>query len=158
MKALKVYESLDFKRGDDPHNTLNVGHITLAKKWLDQYKITVPVTFENNRIIWHGDFYPHEKLTSMPDNMTIEGNVNLQFQPIEKFPQNLHVKGNLGLHFSTLNPIGKNLKVDGFICLYAYKGTEKVFDWIDQNYDARWDKEDMRDIEHDIEMTIYKKF
>lgn len=53
-----------------------------------------------------------------PEDLHIEGGLDLEFSSIKYLPDNLTVDGNLDLSDSTIKYLPNNLKVDGFLSLF----------------------------------------
>ncbi len=67
----------------------------------------------------HGDFSPVIKY--LPENLTVNGNLNFENGVIEKLPKNLTVNGHLNLFGSEIESLSEDLKVKGNLDLDASK-------------------------------------
>ena len=65
-----------------------------------------------------GDLYLSDtKITSLPNNLTVGGNLNLSDTKITSLPNNLTVGGNLNLRNTKITSLPDNLKVGGYLYL-----------------------------------------
>ena len=54
-----------------------------------------------------------EQLTSLPDNLTIKGGLNCSYNQLTSLPENLVVNGSLDCSFNKLTKLPENLTVNG---------------------------------------------
>ena len=74
--------------------------------------IYAPSTITPDDLIINGDLnLSKTKITKLPDNLTVNGNLDLTHSKITKLPDNLTVGGNLYLNHSKITSLPNNLTV-----------------------------------------------
>ena len=93
MRALKIYETIGFKRDQNPYNKLDIGPKTIIDNWFKQWVPDVDYEIDDNlNITVNGYLYLWDsKVTKLPDNLTINGSLWLKGSKITKLPDNLKV-------------------------------------------------------------------
>ncbi|ORF52220.1 hypothetical protein B5802_10195, partial [Gilliamella apicola] len=86
---------------------------------LDKKKINY--YFENNKIIINSNLNLKKKIKVLPDNLFINGDLNLSETKIQKIPENLVVTGSLNLSFSDIQVLPDNFLIGGDLDLAGSK-------------------------------------
>jgi hypothetical protein len=154
MRAKAVNE---FEQGRDPYETMGLGQRKKIREWVEQYNFfgcTVTIN-DDNSVTIDGDFKAsgHTDLDWLPNNLTVNGHLDLAHHSIKELPMNLHVAGNLNLSWTNLNPLNKNLSVNGFIVSYwqgweDWNNTQDEIDIFFADDNVHTDKDDMKEAEH----------
>ncbi len=120
MKAQFVYETLDFERGRDPKETMNIGKRTLIKKWFDSVDVSpdeYTIDKDLNITVKKSLYLRDTQITKLPDNLTIGGWLHLQGTLLTKLPENLTVGGSLDLMGTSISELPDNLTIGGWLDL-----------------------------------------
>ena len=88
--------------------------------------IYAPSTITPDDLIINGDLnLSKTKITKLPDNLTVNGNLDLTHSKITKLPDNLTVGGNLALYYTKMTSFPHSLIVDGSIILFNTQLSKK---------------------------------
>ena len=117
MRARKIYEIIDFERGQDPKSSIGIGRKALIEKWFRTWAPDVNYTIDDNLNIYvRGDLWLRgAQITELPDNLSVGGSLDLQRTQITKLPDNLSVGGGLYLQRTQITKLPDNLSVGGEI-------------------------------------------
>ena len=124
MKLVK--EHINFTRGQDPKAAMNIGKKAEIIKWLTDLRIKT----NNYEIDDHLNIYIKNHLflgytnTELPDNLTVDGDLFLNFAKITKLPDNLTVGGSLDIRHTNITKLPDNLKINGNLWLQDTKIVE----------------------------------
>jgi hypothetical protein len=142
----KTNESLRFQRGLDPKEAMGIGPKALIKKWFDDLDIppekyvintdlsidykygldleNTPITSLPDNLRVNGSLWLNNtQITSLPDNLRVNGSLWLTNTPITSLPDNLTVKGYLDLSNTPITNLPDNLRVKGNLYLNNTKIT-----------------------------------
>jgi len=118
MKAQYVFENMRFERGQDPKSSMGIGKRALIKKWFDDLDISPDeYTIDDKLNIFLGGslYLSNTKITSLPDNLSVERSLDLENSQITSLPDNLSVGGYLDLANTKITSLPDNLSVGGEI-------------------------------------------
>jgi hypothetical protein len=118
MKLVK--EHINFQRGLDPKAAMGIGSKALIKQWFDKLDIP-PENYVINPDLSidykYGLYLSNTQITSLPDNLSVNGNLWLDNTPITSLPDNLTVYGHLDLTNTPITSLPDNLRVEGNLWL-----------------------------------------
>jgi len=120
MKAKFVYENMEFKRGQDPKRSMGIGKRALIKKWFDDLDVgSEEYSIDDNFNIFFKRSLDlrNTQITSLPDNLSIRGDLYLTNTLITSLPNNLSVRGFLDLTNTPITFLPDNLSVGGSLDL-----------------------------------------
>ena len=110
--------------GDDFKRKIGVGRIALIDKWFsdlgissDRYTIDKNFNIHIQGYIDLRKYLRGTNITSLSDNLYVDGWLDLRGTNITSLPDNLNVNGNLYLSGSKITSLPDNLKVKGVIKL-----------------------------------------
>lgn len=116
MKALRVYESLDFKRGEDPHDALGVGIWPKPKiiEWFNKYlpNVRYELYLPDYVIIKDNVHLSDEPVYELPEKLIVEGELYMYRCPIKRLPEGLKVYGALDIGETNISELPNNLDVE----------------------------------------------
>ena len=118
MKAKKVYEFINPKTDQyELEDTIPLGtkavKIAEIKDWFatwapgSDYNISDDLNIKVNEYL----DLEYSKVTKLPDNLHIRGNLYLFGSVVTKLPDNLHIEGSLFLQGSAVTKLSNNLHV-----------------------------------------------
>ena len=116
MKAKTIYEQLGFDRNLGPKESMGIGKRATIIKWFDDLDIRPHkyVIHDDLSIDFKGDLYcSSNQLTSLPDNLTINGYLDCEDNQLTSLPNNLTVNGSLFCNHNKLTSLPDNLIVNG---------------------------------------------
>jgi hypothetical protein len=115
----------------DEYNTVNVLSFNIINDGFDDDEdneyLPLPISLGNLRYINGGLDMSFTKITSLPDNLTVEGELYLYLPQsnMTSLPDNLKVNSNLNLYDTKITSIPNNLKVNGNLNLSQTSLSEK---------------------------------
>jgi len=116
-----------FTRGQDPKTTMNIGKKAEIIKWLTELGVD-PRYYEIDdklNVTVTGNLYlNYTKITEIPDNLTVGGNLELSYTNISQLPDNLTVGENLILWGIKITKLPDNLTIGGDLDLNHTSITE----------------------------------
>jgi len=122
-----VRESISqFVRGGDPRGTLKIGARTEIELWFAQWVPKVKyVVDENLNIIAKNHFnLAGSQVTRLPDNLTVDGWVDLMDSQISYLPDNLTIDSFLDLRNTPIVQLPKNLRIGSSLYLIGTSLTQ----------------------------------
>jgi hypothetical protein len=125
MRAKKIYESLDFERGKDPKDVMNLGKIREIKDWLEIFRLDgrseiIPTNRGYEVVVSGGitfsKFGPNEEYPDTPttfpmDTLKIIGSFYMDRSAFTNLPRVLQVTGNLDLSYYQGEELPEELEV-----------------------------------------------
>ena len=123
MRARKIYEIIDFERGQDPKSSIGIGRKALIEKWFRTWASDAEYMIDDDLNIYvRGDLWLRRtQITELPDNLRVGGSLDLAETQITKLPDNLSVGGYLNLQGTQITELPDNLRVGGLLDL---RGTQ----------------------------------
>lgn len=127
MRARKVYESLDFERGRDPKEVMNIGKIQEIRNWLETFRLDgrseIIPTDHGYEVVVNGgitfsksgpnETYPNTPTTFPMDTLKIIGSFYMDRSAFTNLPRVLQVTGNLDLSYYQGEELPEELEVGG---------------------------------------------
>lgn len=113
------------------HFLINKKEIESPKKDKDIIEFTYKALnnkFSEKELYYEGDltFFKQNKIPAiLPDNFTVDGNLDIGFNPIDRLPRNLTVLGNMRISSTKISRIPSTLRVDGQLNL-SYLSTIEI--------------------------------
>ena len=119
MKLVKEYINEKFTDESDPIHDLGIGKRALIKKWfksmgINSRRYTIDDKF-NISLRGNLDLYLNQTVTELPDNLTVEGYVDLRRTNIIELPDNLTVGSFLDIEMTKIKKLPKSLRVKSTI-------------------------------------------
>ena len=120
MKLVKEHINEKFTEEDsDPVADMEIGPKYLIHKWfesvgVDRSRYTIDDNL-NIKVKGNLDLHNRTDITKLPDNLRVEGYLDLRGTPITKLPDNLSVGGSLEIRRTRVKELPKSLKVKGQI-------------------------------------------
>jgi len=118
MKAKFVFEAVNFQRGLDPKEALGVGKRAEIISWFKYIEsktdreISYEIDKDLNIFVWWGlHLYELPEIDSLPDNMTISGNLNMEGCNVKTLPKGFDVGGYLDIRQTKITSLPPDLKV-----------------------------------------------
>ena len=118
MRAQTDFENISFKRGRNPKEVLGIGKRAQIKQWFEKWAPDAEYKIDDDFNIYVENYYLYlrnSKLTSLPDNLKSQGDLDLQNTNITSLPDNLKVGGYLNLNYTKITSLPDNLEVEGFL-------------------------------------------
>jgi GNAT superfamily N-acetyltransferase len=126
-KDINLYE---FQQGKNPYDTMGIGKIPRIKQWFEKnapdvnFRIT-----EVQRYSGESSYYQvHvdqsltlKSVSSLPDNLYVNGQLDLSHSNIISLPDNLYVKWDLDLSSTHIKRLPEGLRVGGSLNLWNCK-------------------------------------
>ena len=109
---------MNFERGQDPRHTLKIGQRALIDEWFERWATMSKYTVNENLNIKVFDnlYFISYKVTFLPNNLSVEGNLNLcNNTQLTSLPDNLTVRGWLDINGTSISSLPDSLKVGGKI-------------------------------------------
>jgi len=118
-------ESIEFERGIEPREAMKIGKKAQIEKWFDDlgninYKIEVDLSIIVEETL---NLYDKKNVTSLPENLQVNGNMDLEGTNITRLPENLTVRGWLDLRDTMISSLPENLSIGDSLVIINTKIT-----------------------------------
>lgn len=119
MKLVRENISSDirhFDRTGDVKKSLSLGKVEKIRKWFESHEHYKYVIHDDMSVLYPYNLYLRKTgITELPDNLTVEGYLNISENPISELPENLIVKGYLNIRGTNIRELPKDLQAVGII-------------------------------------------
>ena len=108
---------MNFERGIDPKHTLKIGKRTQIDLWFEKWAPNTEYTVDENLHIKieRNLYLKNTLITSLPENLSVGGWLDLSNSQISYLPDNLRIGGTLDLINTPITYLPDNLSVGSYL-------------------------------------------